>query len=202
MALEKGNHCVQGEPSVKALGTVCPEARPVKGEGWLAGSGQCADSPAAHYPERREMEPTQAKMETRTQKSLMAVWPLPGKVCGWQEARDPWAKLEKSQLVAYKSAFQTVDAHFPGLETGVEMHIFFCTARKKHLDKFCKYIGTTKGPSCRNSVLGRIVSETERGGQKVVRALNQMACSWDLQSGDELGGTGHLLGGELAGATH
>lgn len=33
MALEKGTHCVQGVPGVKALGTVCPEARPVKGEG-------------------------------------------------------------------------------------------------------------------------------------------------------------------------
>ena len=31
---------------------------------------------------------------------------------------------------------------------------------------------------------------------------NQAACSGDLQSGDELGGTGPLLGGKLAGAAH
>lgn len=46
--------------------------------------------------------------------------------------------------MAYKSAIQTVDTHFLEMK-GVEMHIFFPTARGNIWTKFGKYIGTTKG---------------------------------------------------------
>ena len=82
----------------------------------------------------------------------------------------------------------------------VEMHVFPPTqVMRRRLDKVCKDAGTTTGPSCISSVLGRIVSKVEGDDEKLVRPPTQPAHS-DFQSKDELDGAGCLLGGELADA--
>lgn len=67
------------------------------------------------------------------------------------------------------------------------MHALVLTMMRKHLDMVCKDAGTSKGPTCMNSVLGRVLSKTEKGEKRVVRPPNQATCS-DVQSGDGLDG--------------
>lgn len=76
-----------------------------------------------------------------------------------------------------------MDTYCPGHQKGAEMHVFILTLMRKHLDKVCKHIGTTKGPSCITSVLGRIFSMMEKGDENVLRPPNQAICSGDFHSG-------------------
>lgn len=47
--------------------------------------------------------------------------------------------------------FQTVGTERPGYKKGVEIHIFFLTPMRKHLDEVCKDMSATQGPCCMNS---------------------------------------------------
>lgn len=88
-----------------------------------------------------------------------------------------------------------MDTYCSGCEKGVEMHALILTTRRKHLDTVCKDTSTSKGPSCMNSVPGRVFSKMEKGEKRVVRPPNQTTCS-DVQSGDGLVGADGLLGRE------
>lgn len=149
------------------------------GEGWMASSGQRADSAAAHYPEKKETEPPQTETETGTQKmpSWLCGLCLNREVSELQKAGDiQESQRSRNSRLVNLIGLSDWEHHHPGREKGVERHIFFPPAVKKHLDKVCKDVGTTKGPSHVNSVVGGIVSKTERrgGGSETP---NQTTCS-------------------------
>lgn len=63
------------------------------------------------------------------------------------------------------------------------MSVFIFTLTRKHLDKVYKDIGATRGPTCIKSVLGRIFSKIEKGGEKTVRPPSRTTCSGDFSLG-------------------